>query len=78
MLTTMNQAHRTVLKRNRVDIIEGIANPIDVSEALYINGIFTESIKQEVEVGLKCSTGVVGICVEESSNTQIISAYFCF
>ena len=50
LLTNMNQAHRSVLKRNRVDIIEGIANPIDVSEALYINGVFTESMKQEVEV----------------------------
>lgn len=45
----MNQTHRSVLQRNRVEIIEGIANPKDVSEGLYINGVFTESMKQEVE-----------------------------
>ena len=49
-MTTMDHAHRSILKRNRVDIIEGIANPIDVSEGLYSNGVFTESMKQEVEV----------------------------
>lgn len=38
-----------MLKKNRVEIIEGIANPIDMSEALYINGVLTESMKQEVE-----------------------------
>ena len=46
----MDPAHRTMLKKNRVEIIEGIANPIDMSEALYINGVLTESMKQEVEV----------------------------
>ena len=46
----MNQEHRSILKRNRVDIIENIANPIDVSEALWAGGVFTESMKQEVEV----------------------------
>lgn len=45
----MDERHRSVLKRNRVKIIENIANPIDVSEALYANGVFTDSMKQEVE-----------------------------
>ena len=46
----MNQEHKSILGRNRVNIIVNIANPIDVSEALLAGGVFTESMKQEVEV----------------------------
>ena len=46
----MNQEHRSILKRNRVEIIENIASPVDVSEALFTVGLFTDSMKQEVEV----------------------------
>ena len=46
----MNPEHRSVLKRNRVKLIEGIADPLSVADALFANGVFTDSMKQEVEV----------------------------
>lgn len=45
----MDPEHKSILKTNRVKLIEGIADPISVSDVLFSNGVFTDSLKQEVE-----------------------------
>ena len=46
----MEQAHRRLLQTNRTKMISNIANPLDVVEKLFEKSIFTEAMKQEVEV----------------------------
>lgn len=46
----MDDLHRKVLRQNRTKFIENIAKPLDVNELLFEYGIFTEGMKQEVEV----------------------------
>ncbi|KAL4221023.1 Caspase 9 [Mactra antiquata] len=45
----MDPIHRKVLQTNRTDIIGNIANPLELVDLLFSRGIFTESMKQEVE-----------------------------
>lgn len=46
----MEDADRRVLQVNRTFLVKNIANPDDVANELFSNEIFTEGMKDEVEV----------------------------
>lgn len=50
LTVTMEPQHRKILQRNRTTIIENMAKPTDVNDLLFEEGLFTESMRQEVEV----------------------------
>lgn len=51
----MEPLHRKLLQKNRTKLIDNISNPIDVVEKLFEKNLFTEAMKQEVEVCKKFS-----------------------
>ena len=46
----MEDADRRTLQLNRVFLVKNIANPDDIAEGLYSREIFTEGMKDEIEV----------------------------
>ena len=50
MFQTMDAIHRKVLQTNRTNIINNIADPLALADRLFEHGVFTESMKQDVEV----------------------------
>lgn len=46
----MEDADRRVLQVNRTFLVKNIANPDDVANELFSNEIFTDGMKDEVEV----------------------------
>ena len=49
----MEDADRRTLQLNRVFLVKNIANPDDIAEGLYSREIFTEGMKDEIEVNNK-------------------------
>ncbi|KAL3861922.1 hypothetical protein ACJMK2_007934 [Sinanodonta woodiana] len=47
--STMDERHKEILKTNRINFRKNIANPDDINDMLFSRGVFTESMKQEVE-----------------------------
>ncbi|KAK3587303.1 hypothetical protein CHS0354_011284 [Potamilus streckersoni] len=45
----MDERHKEILKTNRTNLRKNIANPEDINDVLFSRGVFTESMKQEVE-----------------------------
>ena len=48
----MDQTHRDILKKKRVDIVDNIANPHEVVDALFAGGILTDDLKEQIQVKL--------------------------
>ena len=46
----MDELHRRILRKNRTGLIENIAKPDDVNEKLYERQVFTESMRQDIQV----------------------------
>ena len=46
----MDPLHKSLLRKNRTNLIDNIAKPDGVSDKLFERQIFTESMRQDVEV----------------------------
>ena len=49
----MDQKHRDIPTKKRVKLVDNIANPHEVVDALFSGGILTDDLKEQIQVSPK-------------------------
>ena len=61
----MDQKHRGILTKKRVELVDNIANPQEVVDALFSGGILTDDLKEQIQARPK----ITGCNINGSSGT---------